>query len=186
MISAQPSVLVIGLGNPLLGDDGVGWAVIEELRNRLQATPDNPADRELFSSVELDSLSLGGLSLMERLVDYSRVILIDAMVTGNQPIGSVQVFDLEQLSDQHAGHTASAHDVSLKTALRVGRSMGFSLPEQIWVIAVESRITYEFSDALSPPVQAAVPKAAELAIRLIREWIHSPPPENKSKITKQI
>jgi len=64
--------LVIGLGNPILGDDGVGWKVAKELTTLID--PD--------TSVEIDCASLGGLSLMERMLGYQRVIVIDSMETG--------------------------------------------------------------------------------------------------------
>ena len=54
-------ILVIGLGNPILGDDGVGWVVAREVEIRLGASEYN---------IEVDCLALGGLSLMERLIGF--------------------------------------------------------------------------------------------------------------------
>ena len=71
--------LVIGLGNPILGDDGVGWKVIENLSHSIDA----------HTSIETDCLSLGGLSLMERMLDYEHVIIVDSIETGQCPEGSV-------------------------------------------------------------------------------------------------
>lgn len=150
--------LVIGLGNPILGDDGVGWRVAEEVKER--------AERASLS-VEVDCLSLGGLSLMERLIGYERAILIDAMETSQQPIGSVHVFSLDDLPDPTAGHSASAHDTTLMTALKTGRSMALSLPETVMVVAVEAINVYNFSEELSAPVAAAVPTAAQKVMELL-------------------
>ena len=65
-VDRPSSVLVIGLGNPILGDDGVGWRVAEEVKRRLgivdfgsQSAVKNPQ-----SAIEVDCVSLGGLSLM--------------------------------------------------------------------------------------------------------------------------
>ncbi len=74
--------LVIGLGNPILGDDGVGWVVAREVENRLRKS-DNKSDNNL----EVDCLSLGGLSLMERMVGFQHVVLVDSLNTGQHPQG---------------------------------------------------------------------------------------------------
>jgi len=120
--------------------------------------------------VEVDCASLGGLSLMERLTGYERVILIDAIFTGKKPLGSVTTFTLDSLPDPTAGHSASAHDASLRTALNLGRSMNFALPkdEQVQVVAIEAQNVYDFSEELSPAISAAVPLAVEATLELLR------------------
>jgi hydrogenase maturation protease len=151
--------LVIGLGNPILGDDGVGWRVAEEIA-KLTANQ---------SEVEVDCVSLGGLSLMERLTGSTRVILIDAIFTGQEPVGTVQQFTLNDMPDLTAGHSASAHDTSLHTALNVGRSMDIPLPEDedVIIVAIEAENVYDFSQDLSPAVAAAIPQSIKIVIDLL-------------------
>jgi len=145
--------LILGLGNPLLGDDGVGWRVAEQIRSQV-------TDPE----VEVDCLAGGGLSLMERLIGYDRAILIDAMFAGQAPPGQLSCFDLEQLSDPTAGHLSSAHETSLKTALQLGLKLGLSLPAEVRVVAIEAQHVYDFSEELSAPVAAAVPTAVQCIV----------------------
>lgn len=153
--------LVVGLGNPILGDDGVGWKVAEEVGTRL-------SNLQLpTSNIQVDCVALGGLSLMERMVGYERAIVIDAIGSGQHALGEVYHFDLDDLYDPSAGHTTAVHDVSLMTALKMGRSMGANLPTQITVVAVESPYTYDFTEELTPPVQAAVPVAAQAVFDLL-------------------
>jgi len=168
--SAHPLIVIFGLGNPLLGDDGVGWVIAEEVQTRLTGIQADLAARSNFR-VEVDSLSLGGLSLMERLAGCQKAILIDSIVTGNYPMGTVFHFEMEDLPAAYIGHLSSAHDVSLPTALEVGRSMGIQLPQKIVIVAVESQIVYEFSEELSPPIAAAVPEAATLTLQLLDQLI---------------
>ncbi len=87
----------------------------------------------------MDCLSLGGLSLMERLLGYERAIIIDSMETGQSPIGSVRTFALASLPDPSSGHSASAHDTSLITALKTAESLGAEIPTRVDVVAVEAR-----------------------------------------------
>ena len=153
--------LVVGLGNPILGDDGVGWKVAEEVETRL-------SNLQLpTSNIQVDCVALGGLSLMEHMVGYERAIVIDAIGSGQHALGEVYHFDLDDLYNPSAGHTTAVHDVSLMTALKMGRSMGANLPTQITVVAVESPYTYDFTEELTPPVAAAVPIAAQTVIDLL-------------------
>lgn len=150
--------IVIGLGNPILGDDGVGWRAAEALGARPEA-----------AGVEIDTLASGGLGLMERMVGYDRAIVIDALQTGNCPEGSLQVFPLDALENSFAGHLGSAHESNLQTALQVGLALGAHLPAQVTVIAVETPHVYDFSAELSPAAAAAVPAAVEAALQILFE-----------------
>lgn len=158
-----PPILILGLGNPILGDDGVGWRVAEEVQDRLQT---NPQIEEL-TTFEIDCLSVGGLSLMERMVGYDRVILIDAMFTGQVASGTVNVFDLNELPNRAWGHLTSSHDTTLQNALEVGRQMGAHLPDCIHIVGVEARNVFDFSENLSPEIAPAVETAADRVIQLL-------------------
>ena len=155
-------ILVLGLGNPLLGDDGVGWRVAEVCAARVEMLH---AVSRRGPRLEIDNSSRGGLSLMERLIGYDRAILIDAINTGRKPAGSVASFRLEELADPNAGHLASAHDATLQTALALGRTLGVRLPSDVIVVAVEAANVYDFTEELSPAVAQAVPRAVELVVR---------------------
>jgi hydrogenase maturation protease len=152
--------LVVGLGNPILGDDGVGWVVAEGVRKHLP--PGLPVD--------VDCLSLGGISLMERLIGYQRAILIDAFKSEEQE-GSIIVSKLEELPNYSAFHLTSAHDMSLQNAMEMGRRLGADLPVEITVVGVSASHVYDFSEELSPPVQEAVPKMTEIVVELVMQNI---------------
>ena len=164
--------LILGLGNPILGDDGVGWRVVEEVAKRLPSPPSplpRGEGRRGEGEVEIDYASLGGLSLMERLTGSDHVILVDSIYTGTKPIGTVSHFALNELLDLNAGHSASAHDTSLRNALNVGRSMKIPLPkdEDVLIVAIEAERVYDFSEKLSEPVETSVPKAVETVLELL-------------------
>jgi len=150
--------LVVGLGNPILGDDGVGWKVAEKVY--LQLSPDQ--------SIIVDCLSLGGISLMEHLIGYDRAILIDAFAA-DEDLGSIHVMKLNDMPDYSAYHISSAHDTSLQNAIEMGRSLGAYLPEDIMVVGIATHRIYDFSEALSPPVVEAVPQAVKIVLELVQQ-----------------
>jgi hydrogenase maturation protease len=169
-IPAHPDTIVIGLGNPILGDDGIGWHVAREVQSRLRIKSiENASLNSKLNSIEFEFLSLGGLSLMERMIGYHQVLLIDAISTGQHPIGEVFSLSLEDLPPNYPGHLSSAHDTSLQAALEMGRSMDVPLPEKIMIVAIECEITYDFSEKLTPLVNAAIPPAADAAIKILQD-----------------
>jgi hydrogenase maturation protease len=151
--------LVIGLGNPILGDDGVGWLIAHKLQQIYHCK----------SNVDIDCLSLGGISLMESMIGYDRAILIDAIVTHQTPVGSINCYKLDDLPNPVSEHMSSAHDTTLQNALRIGRELGIQLPKDIAVVTVESQKVYEFSEELTPSVAAAIPKAIKIIQDLLIE-----------------
>jgi hydrogenase maturation protease len=158
-----PATLVVGLGNPILGDDGVGWRVVEALERRLAR---NNEDARSDGDVEFDRLAVGGLSLMERLVGYDRVVLVDAIL-GPEPPGMVFARPLSEVASRLAGHLDSAHDAPLTEALSAGRALGAHLPDEITVVGVAARHVDEFDERLSPPVAAAVDPAVDAIMAVL-------------------
>ncbi len=121
----------------------------------------------LAPDVEVDYLALGGLSLMERLIGYRRVIIIDAMQTHGGQCGDVYILPLAALPNLSAGHTTAVHDTSLSTAFELGRSMGADVPDEVTIVGIEAERIYDFSDEISPPVAAAIPAAAQAVLTLL-------------------
>jgi len=143
--------LILGLGNPILGDDAVGVLAARQLAARLQGRP----------GVEVDEDYHGGLRLMERLAGYDRAILIDAICTGVHPPGTLLRLGPDEMPTQH---TASAHDVNLPTALRLAAAMGLGAPQDIAIFAVEAENVLEFDEQCTPAVAAALPRVVEAVL----------------------
>jgi hydrogenase maturation protease len=149
--------LVIGLGNPILTDDGVGIYAARMVAHTLPPNTD----------VDVVELAVGGLELMEAMIGYDRVILVDAIWTPEEPVGSVFAFDAGHLPETM--NSASAHDADLPTALRVGRRLGAPLPadDGIQIVAVSVQEVLTFGEVPTPPVAAALPEAAARVLDLL-------------------
>ena len=156
--------LVLGLGNPILTDDGVGVRVAEAVRAALPAAA---------SDVEVSEASVGGLSLMERLVGYGRVILIDAFHPATCP-GTIHRLTLADLQDiSPTQHSVSAHDTSLVTALTMARRMELPLPQEFVIYAIEVENITDFGEQPTPAVAAAIPQAAMMVLEQLDTWTKS-------------
>jgi len=158
--------LIVGLGNPALGDDGVGWKVVKDVCKSL------PEDLH----VQVNCLTLGGMGLMEHLIGYDRAILVDAFAT-DAPVGSISVLKLSQLPNYSAYHITSAHDTSLQDAIERGREMGAHLPSDVMVVGITTERIHEFSEELSPSVEQVIPCVVKIVIDLLKEFL----PEQHSR-----
>ena len=143
--------LVLGMGNPILSDDGVGLRIAAELEGRV--------DRQ---EVTVAETSLAGLGLLDLLTGYDRAIVIDAIQTVGGEAGQVYRFTPEAL--QVTRHAGTTHDVDFATALELGKVLGLDMPQQIIIYAVEVRDVSSFSEECSPEVKRAIPACVEMVI----------------------
>ena len=151
--------IIVGVGNPILGEDGVGWRVVEEVSQHL------PKD----ISLGIECLSVGGLALMEHLIGYDRAIIIDSFIADAEDMGSILIRTLNELPNYSGFHVTSAHDTSLQTAIQLGREMGAYLPVEVLILGVAIQRISEFSETLSPPVAETVLAAAHIALNFLKE-----------------
>jgi hydrogenase maturation protease len=148
--------LVLGLGNEILSDDGVGLYVARELRKVIE--------REDTTVTEA---SLAGLGLLDLLTGYDRTIIIDAIQTREGKVG--QVYRFNSNSFDVTRHTASTHNVNFATALELGRQLGLSLPQQIVIFAIEVADVSTFSEECTPEVKKSIPRCVETVLQEIKE-----------------
>ncbi len=134
-------VRIIGVGNPLMGDDGVGIAVVE----RLQGLPLPPG-------VEAVDGGTGGLTLLHLMEGATAVILVDAAEMGELP-GTLRRFGLDEVSPE-ANDGLSLHQAGLGEVFALGRELEL-LPPRLFVLGVQPE-SVEQRIGLSPSVEAAL------------------------------
>jgi hydrogenase maturation protease len=148
----------------VLGDDGMGWRVADEVETALTATREAG---ESVPAVRVERLGVGGLTLMETISGYRAAILIDAAQFPGRLLGEVRSGPFSDLENGGAGHLDSAHDVSLDSALELGRRLTVALPDRIDTVTIQIEAKDEFLEGLSPAVEAAVPEATAAVLKLL-------------------
>lgn len=141
--------IVLGVGNPLCGDDAVGLHVAALLRQRIR-DPD----------VVIEESMTGGLPLVERLVGYDRAIIIDSLQNSEAAEGEVRRLTVDAFAATSASHP---HGIDFGTALAHLRKVGAAVPT-IVVIGITIG-ECQLAEHLSPAVSAAVPRAADAVLR---------------------
>jgi hydrogenase maturation protease len=147
----QPRVLIAGLGNLLLQDDGVGVHAVRDLQ---QDPPPGAVVAEVGTGV------LGALHLLEWA---DKILAVDAMQAGGPP-GTIYVFGAEDVA--RPGVQASLHELALISALRFLRR---KKPPEIMILGVEPK-TIDYGLELSPPVHAALPRLTGAVRKMVARW----------------
>lgn len=152
--------LIVGFGNPLRGDDGVGLAALRELDGG-----------PLPDGVRCADVGIGGMALVHELqAGWDRLVIIDAVQRGGAP-GTIYVLtpifpDLAGLSvDAKRELLVDAHMAEPYNAMLLADALGL-LPREIHVVGVEAPETEELTLELSAAVRRAVPLAARRALEL--------------------
>ncbi|MDA8390269.1 MAG: HyaD/HybD family hydrogenase maturation endopeptidase [Gammaproteobacteria bacterium] len=161
-VSVQDRVVILGLGNILQKDDGVGVRALRWLR----------ADPEIAQAADFIDGGTASFTLLETIEKAQSLIVVDAVVLGGRP-GDVCVFegaDMDRLlARPQAG---SVHEVSLSEVMDMARLCG-GLPARRALIGVQPE-GISWGDALSTPVQAALPQVAAAVGRVLKGWRDGP------------
>ncbi len=151
-------VLVLALGNSLRGDEGVAQAVLEELRGHVRAGYD----------VELAGSISGGIALISLMSGFERVLIIDADQTPGRSPGEVHTHTPETMEETL--HAASDPG-GISRVIELGeRFYPGQMPKEVVTVAIEVGSIDRFEQGLTPEVAAAVPKAVEVAIGVLKGW----------------
>jgi len=152
--SAEPvaPLAVIGVGNELMRDDGVGIEVVRRLR-----------EENLGAHVELIEGAVGGLDLVFYLEERERVIIVDAARMGLAP-GTVRLVQREEIEERLVP-LASLHDIALHDVLELAELTGIGA--EVVVVAVEPGEVLP-GLGLTAPVAAAVPEM----VRMVKECLN--------------
>jgi hydrogenase maturation protease len=140
MTEKPKDILIFGLGNDILMDDGIGPKLAREMEKRLN-----------HPSVTMETAAIGGLEILEFIRDFNTVIIIDAIKTEGGVPGEVYLLSPDNFKETL--HISSLHDVSFLTALELGKKLGIKIPDPIHIIAVEIIEDLTFGNDFTPPLQ---------------------------------
>jgi hydrogenase maturation protease len=156
------STKIIGCGNPLAGDDGIGVYVISKLKTL-----------KLPEEITLLEGGTDPLNLLDMLRGTERVILVDAVKGAGEP-GQVFFLNLDQIDlDSHTG--LSLHQFNLAQVLHLGFTLiPEEMPRELMVIGVEVLETTPYNLELSSPVRDSVPQILRVILEQIKQNHRNP------------
>jgi hydrogenase maturation protease len=148
--------LVLGIGNPILSDDGVGIKVAHEAGKHLN----DP-------QIAVCETSAAGLSLLDSILGYDKVVIVDAIQTKEGKAG--QIYRMKPEDFSFAKRVSSPHQINLVTALELGKMLSLAMPREITVFAVEAKDITAFSEKCTPEVEKAIPEVVKMVLEELSE-----------------
>jgi hydrogenase maturation protease len=148
--------LVLGIGNDILGDDGVGIHVARAVASKIST-----------KEARVEETGAAGLSLLELIKGHERLIIADAILTDNTQVGKIHRLTLKDLAKTN--NSITPHDAALATTLEIGNSLfPGEMPREVVVYGVQTSNVEQFSGKMSPAVKAAVPEVVRLILAEIK------------------
>lgn len=148
-------ILVLGLGNDLLGDDAIGLRVAEQLRG------------EFPGKVEVRSTSVFGLALLDELIGRERVLVIDSYVPEDFSRARIEEHDWTAAGEALA---PCPHFFGLAEIRELMNRLAIGLPSEVRVLAVPVRDPFTFSLEMTPAVSALLSEAVARAQSIVSRW----------------
>ena len=142
----QMKTLILGIGNPILTDDGAGIKIAQRLKI------EKPG-------LEVIETSEVGLALLELITGYDKVIIIDSIKTENGKPGELYKLKLADLKP--SGYFPSSHGIDIATAVELGQRVGYKMPEHISLYAVEVKDNSTFSEDCTQEIEKKIPVIAK-------------------------
>ena len=151
--------MILGLGNELYGDEGVGIHVIRKSKKEWASENEE---------IAFEESSLSGISLLEVIVGYDRLVIVDTMKKSKPTSGRIHLFDEHQL--RHIPGLPP-HYVSIPQTIAIGRKLGLKFPSQIKIVAAGAKNIYNLGEGLSPAMKKALPHIVSQAKEILKPRI---------------
>jgi len=154
----RKAILVLALGNEYLRDDGVGIFAGRVLQEKFG------------ERVDVIEAPESGLGLLDHIVPYKRVLMLDAIQQGGVP-GAIKVFSVDQLP---AVESPSPHYIGVPMAIEIARRLGLDLPDELLILAMEVEDPFAITEGLTELVARALPDYIEQASTILEGWLTLP------------
>jgi hydrogenase maturation protease len=151
-------VLLLGLGNDVLSDDAVGLNVVAQLRAPFASDP----------LVEVLGTTEMGLALLDHMVGYREVLIVDSIQTGAAPPGTLHEVDPEGLKSL-AGRTP--HFLGVGETLALGRQLGLPMPDRVRIFAIEVQDPFTLATEMTPALQQALPQLLARVAQAVQDSV---------------
>ena len=150
--------LILGLGNDILTDDGIGPKLVSDLKSELSE-----------NEFDFINVCVGGLELLDYIQHYNTVFILDAIQTKDGKPG--EVYFLSTKAFKETSHISNLHDINFLTALKLAEKLNIIIPQNIYIIAVEIIEDRVFSEHLSPEIEVQYPQIKEKVKRFIAQKV---------------
>ena len=144
------NTLILGIGNPILTDDGVGIKIAQRLK-------------EENAKLKVIETSEAGITLLDLVADYDKLIIIDSIKTEKGKPGDLYKLELEDLKPSK--DFSSSHGIGIATAFELGQRLGYRMPKYTSIYAVEIKDNTTFGEKCTEEVEQRIPFIVKQIVR---------------------
>lgn len=141
--------LILGVGNTLLSDDGVGIRVVRKMKERI-------------GNVDIAEVNTAGISLLDHIRGYYKVVIIDSVVNKDIPPGTIQEFSVNEIEKSYP---FLSHGINLPLAIEFGKRCGEDIPRNIKIYGIGTKDTTTFSETCTSEVEEAISGIVDYIIK---------------------
>ena len=143
------NTLILGVGNLILTDDGVGIKVARKLKE------ENP-------ELEVIETSESGIALLDLVAGYDKLVIIDSIKAEKGKPGDLYKLELEDLKPSN--DISSSHGMGIATAFELGRRLGYRMPKCVSIYAVNIKDNLTFGEECTEEVEQRIPSITKQII----------------------
>ena len=144
------NTLILGVGNPILTDDGIGIKIAQKIKRK------NP-------KLEVINTSETGITLLDLVAGYDKLIIIDSIKTERGKPGKLYKLELKDLKP--AMDFSSSHGIGIATALELGQKLGYRMPKFVSIYAIEVKDNTAFGEECTEEVKKRIPFITKQVIK---------------------
>lgn len=154
MNTTQNRIMILALGNDIMGDDGAALAAAKILRN------------EFGIEVDIFEIASAGFMLLDLMEGYDKVIIIDTILSNNIP-GNIRELSLEELTSRH---TSSPHYAGLPEIIGLAKKLELNFPDEVRIIVMEITDPFIIRQGLSPEIMEEIPALVSRVKDIVNKW----------------
>jgi hydrogenase maturation protease len=157
-MNQKNKILVLGLGNEVLGDEGLGLKIVDDLKHSYT-----------FPELEYAKATNGGLEILEYIRDFKALIIIDTITSESGYPGEIYYFTTENFKETL--HLSSEHDINFLTTIKTGEILGFKIPRNIDILAVEINYNMQLGETFSHIIYNRYDEILDEILNFIRKKV---------------
>ncbi|MCL5990920.1 MAG: hydrogenase maturation protease [Bacteroidetes bacterium] len=149
-------ILVLSIGNDIMGDDGAAFEAAKLIQQRF---PDE---------VDYESVYGGGMEILDFLESREKVLILDTISENGKPAGTITEIDKEEFP---VILSSSPHYIGLPEVMRLANIFEIDFPATVKILAIHTELQYEVTEELSQQIKSSLPTYANHAIQILEGWM---------------
>ncbi len=155
MSTEKNPILVIALGNDIMGDDAAGLEAARKL------------EKNIGGGIDVFEISSAGFRLLDVMEGYEKVLLLDSVQSRSGRIGEIRELDKKELMGKYSG---SPHYTGLPEIIELASRLDISFPKELKALVIEINNESIIREGLSPVIEEKIPLFASKAHDILRNW----------------